>query len=134
MTYSEKLLDPRWQKKRLQVLERENFTCQLCGNTQITLHVHHLSYSDNPWDSNLHELQCLCKYCHESVTYINKNYKHWEVKKVSTNGISLSVLTVHNEIVEYRCLFMFSFNGEGFSPDYRVFTSEFNLMKSLIDG
>lgn len=30
MTYSQKLRDPRWQKKRLEILERDSFTCQHC--------------------------------------------------------------------------------------------------------
>ena len=32
MGYSEKLKDPRWQKKRLEILERDNFRCQYCGD------------------------------------------------------------------------------------------------------
>ena len=65
--YSEKLRDPRWQKKRLQVLERDNFTCQFCGNTEKTLHIHHFCYpqSGNPWDSHLTSLTTLCCDCHQ---------------------------------------------------------------------
>ena len=33
MTYTEKLKDPRWQKKRLEILERDNWECQDCGLT-----------------------------------------------------------------------------------------------------
>ncbi len=31
MTYSEKLRDPRWQKKRLQIFERDGWKCRVCG-------------------------------------------------------------------------------------------------------
>jgi len=31
MTYKEKLLDPRWQKKRLEVLERDGWACRALG-------------------------------------------------------------------------------------------------------
>lgn len=40
-SYSEKLLDPRWQKKRLEILARDNWTCQRCGAVNCELHVHH---------------------------------------------------------------------------------------------
>lgn len=66
MTYSEKLRDPRWQKKRLAVLERENWSCQCCGDKTSTLHVHHLVYSKGePWDAPMENLECLCSGCHE---------------------------------------------------------------------
>lgn len=71
--YSEKLLDPRWQKIRLKVLEREEFKCQYCGETKKTLHVHHLCYSEsgNPWDVDDCSLLCLCCDCH-SVDHAKK--------------------------------------------------------------
>lgn len=30
--YSQKLLDPRWQRKRLEILQRDDFTCQVCSD------------------------------------------------------------------------------------------------------
>ena len=51
-TYSDKLKSPKWQKKRLEILQRDNFTCFNCGDTERTLHVHHESYikGKEPWD------------------------------------------------------------------------------------
>ena len=50
-TYSEKLKDPRWQKKRLEIFERDNWACKKCGDTDTTLHLHHLEYQNcDPWD------------------------------------------------------------------------------------
>lgn len=65
MTYSEKLKDPRWQKKRLKILDRDNFKCRSCGDNKSTLHVHHISYSNNPWDAEDGELVTLCTDCHK---------------------------------------------------------------------
>ena len=62
--YSEKLLDPRWQRKRLGVLERADWKCECCGDSEETLHVHHLIYSGEPWDAPLENLECLCESCH----------------------------------------------------------------------
>jgi 5-methylcytosine-specific restriction endonuclease McrA len=65
-TYSEKLKDPRWQKMRLQVLEREKFTCEDCKSKEKTLHVHHTFYTKgaNPWEYDAQYLRCLCDDCH----------------------------------------------------------------------
>jgi uncharacterized protein YllA (UPF0747 family) len=64
--YSEKLKDPRWQKKRLEILERDNWTCRSCGDKKTTLHVHHVIYLKglSPWDYNKDCLLTLCESCH----------------------------------------------------------------------
>jgi hypothetical protein len=64
--YSEKLKDPRWQKKRLEIFSRDNFTCQYCNNTESTLIVHHLHYYPNtePWEYCNGQLITLCETCH----------------------------------------------------------------------
>src|SRR5688572_8497448 len=64
MTYSEKLKDPRWQKKRLEVLQRDQFKCRICNDEKNTLHVHHSKYSGDPWDVNIGDLFTVCKHCH----------------------------------------------------------------------
>lgn len=65
-TYSEKLKDPRWQKKRLKILERDHFRCMDCFSDEKTLHVHHLFYSKGlePWEYNDQQLLTLCEHCH----------------------------------------------------------------------
>ena len=73
MTYSEKLKDPRWQRKRLEIFERDNFECQCCHNNSQTLNVHHLIYHNNknPWEYPNSELMTLCEDCHE-FEYLNR--------------------------------------------------------------
>ena len=68
MTYQEQLKSPKWQKKRLQVLEYYNYECQLCHNDEKELHVHHLIYRDNHllWDYDITEYAVLCKSCHKN--------------------------------------------------------------------
>jgi hypothetical protein len=67
-TYSEKLKDPRWQKMRLQILERDEWCCQRCFESEKTLHVHHLRYipGRDPWDYGQDLLITLCMECHEN--------------------------------------------------------------------
>jgi RNA polymerase subunit RPABC4/transcription elongation factor Spt4 len=74
MTYAEKLQDPRWQKKRTQVLNRDNFTCKLCGDTKETLDVHHHLYEKgkDPWEYSDDVLDTYCRKCHKLVEHIKK--------------------------------------------------------------
>jgi hypothetical protein len=85
--YSAKLKDPRWQKKRLEVFNAHDFTCQMCGAKDETLHVHHVNYRKGakPWEYELHELRCFCERCHKEVegniesarvTCANINHNH----------------------------------------------------------
>lgn len=66
--YANKLMDPRWQRKRLQIFERDGFTCLDCGSTKRTLHVHHCLYFPKmePWEYQDRYLRTLCDDCHEA--------------------------------------------------------------------
>jgi len=66
-TYSEKLKDPRWQRKRLEIMQRDNFTCTQCGDTSTTQNVHHWQYSKEPWDAKNGDLTTVCRSCHEEI-------------------------------------------------------------------
>lgn len=85
MTYSEKLRDPRWQKKRLDILSRDNFTCQCCGDTETELNVHHKKYKKGkePWDYPNNFLETLCKHCHLFITTLEKNIVQFEQVTIS---------------------------------------------------
>lgn len=51
MSYREELGDPRWQKKRLKILNYANWRCQICGAKDLRLEVHHSYYErgKKPW-------------------------------------------------------------------------------------
>lgn len=68
-SYTEKLKDPRWQKKRLEVLEQNHWQCHLCKSKERTLHVHHLYYKKgcDPWEYSRSQLTVLCEVCHAFV-------------------------------------------------------------------
>lgn len=75
MNYSDKLKDPRWQKKRLEILQRDNFTCRSCGRDDEQLHVHHMVYDADklPWDYDNDDLVTLCNDCHKAWHQIYDN-------------------------------------------------------------
>ncbi|HEY5590661.1 MAG TPA: HNH endonuclease [Paludibacter sp.] len=76
-TYLDKLKSPKWQKKRLEILERDEFTCIDCGSSDKNLQVHHTIYINdrNPWEYENFQLITLCEDCHEKFTSINKLIK-----------------------------------------------------------
>ena len=71
-SYYEKLKDPRWQKKRLEIMEKAGWRCRECGATDKTLHVNHSYYEKglNPWEYPDHSLICLCARCHKDTEEI----------------------------------------------------------------
>lgn len=65
--YLAKLRDPRWQRKRLEIMNRDGFSCQSCFDTESTLSVHHRFYDrgKDPWEYPDEALVTLCQECHE---------------------------------------------------------------------
>ncbi len=94
ISYYEKLQDPRWQKIRLRVFERDNWTCRYCGSNKEQLQIHHTYYNKEyePWDYNDDHLITLCKSCHQDETdtrYDNERalLKALKVAGFNTNDI-----------------------------------------------
>ena len=97
MDYKSKLKDPRWQKKRLEIMSRDNFKCTLCGNSKAEL-VHHIYYEKglNPWEYDDECYVTLCCECHPVA--------HREIKKISSI-IALSVLLNKKTFIDVQnCL------------------------------
>ncbi len=108
--YSKKLQDPRWQKKRLEVLRRDEWMCQHCYNKDETLHVHHRWYAKDgePWDVPLEALQTLCATCHSEETELGGAGKSLldALRRLGCANTDLSQLTfaVEEAIFDYRSL------------------------------
>ena len=77
MNYSEKLKDPRWQKKRLEILERDEWKCKKCFDSESTLVVHHLKYEQGkePWECDEKYLITLCQSCHDAEFEVRPEYE-----------------------------------------------------------
>lgn len=65
--YSDKLKNPKWQKKRLEILNLHGFKCEKCGCEDKELHVHHRFYlkGREVWQYDNDVFQVLCCDCHE---------------------------------------------------------------------
>lgn len=68
-SYWELLKHPKWQEKRLEIMQRAGFACEECGDKETTLNVHHGYYRKgaDPWDYPSGSLHCLCEPCHEQA-------------------------------------------------------------------
>ena len=66
MTYQEQIQSPKWQRKRLEIMQRDNFTCVDCGFDDRMLHVHHTLYVRGRmiWEYSNGVLTTLCDICH----------------------------------------------------------------------
>lgn len=72
--YRNKLLHPKWQKKRLEIFQRDNFTCQLCDSKDITLTIHHRYYKNcEPWEYPDDALLTVCEICHNTEHLVGAN-------------------------------------------------------------
>lgn len=69
LSFEEQYKHPNWQRLRLSILTRDNFTCKLCSDNQSQLHVHHLKYDKNKmiWDVKQSDLITLCDKCHRFI-------------------------------------------------------------------
>lgn len=78
-------LHPKWQKKRLEILERDNFTCIECGAVDKTLHVHHSHYVKDKkyWEYSNCSFKTLCSECHEKEHESIKSIDPYKVKRLS---------------------------------------------------
>ena len=95
MTYAEKLKDPRWQRKRLEIFQRDGFTCRDCCSNEKTVHLHHCFYQKgDPWDTDEKFLLTLCCDCHESRQAIEDQIKE-------SIGLLFARMTLRVEAVNY---------------------------------
>ncbi len=92
MNYKQQLRHPKWLRKRNEIMDRDNYQCQLCKSREKHLHVHHLYYEPNKksWDYDSESLVTLCEDCHK--------YVHSSLPKI----ISLAVFPI---IKEGACVF-----------------------------
>lgn len=100
--YDELLRDPRWKKRRKQIINRDNKTCTQCGSTK-NLRVHHIYYVEGamPWEYPDEALVTLCETCHNDYHKKYKNIvKKKEPAKVSKRKpkIKLHNLSSFNEL------------------------------------
>ena len=121
MTYQEKLKDPRWQKKRLEIMQRDDFKCVRCCSDVDTLTVHHKMYEKGkePWEIKDKDLVTFCESCHSI----------FHVQEIQLNDISINGTYVANG-VNATDLFIFNYKIGIFLQDNSIY----DVIKFMKDG
>lgn len=75
--YAQKLRDPRWQKRRLEILEAAQWKCEDCENDGSELQIHHCCYikGREPWEYTRNSLMALCDRCHQERQQVEAEAK-----------------------------------------------------------
>ena len=70
MDFDNQYKHPKWQKKRLEIFNRDEFKCQLCDSEDKNLHVHHKYYKRGVliWD---YPNTCYITCCYSCHTYLH---------------------------------------------------------------
>lgn len=101
MTYKEQLKDPRWQKKRLEIMERDGWQCQCCFDRDNTLTVHHKKYDNGKmaWEYDNELLITLCEDCHTIIihTAIKTDQYYYDMQ-----SMMYECTTTDYRILKYR--------------------------------
>jgi len=89
--YLELLERQEWKNKRLEILQRDTYQCQVCLNKNVVLQVHHTYYkkNKNPWEYPNYSLITLCEFCHERVHHLLNNKENTYYNISVFWGISL---------------------------------------------
>jgi hypothetical protein len=97
--YSERYLDPRWQRKKSEIMQRDHWCCTCCKDGTSCLYVHHHYYIANrdPWEYPDWALITLCEACHlEHHANPNQRYE-WERYMTAFSTVNCEMLA---EIIE----------------------------------
>ncbi len=113
ISYKEKLKDPRWQRKRLYILDRDGFKCRYCGDNKSSLQVHHHFYINGtePWEYDDEVYVTLCGKCHVHEE---------EMKKMDLNSMRLLLMTgIGRDKINYLVTELFRYFKDSQSFEYK---------------
>lgn len=66
ITYEDYLESPHWKATKSERLKLSNYCCDVCGDDEIQLQVHHKHY-ETLGHEDMDDLATLCPYCHKDV-------------------------------------------------------------------
>lgn len=99
-SYADKLKDPRWQRIRLRVFERDGWRCTKCGREDLELHTHHSEYlGPDPWDTPLDRLTTLCDECHKETHNLKVQvHEADETKPISSDLFLMLIIAINRDL------------------------------------
>lgn len=138
MTYSEKLKDPRWQKKRLEILNRDDWTCQMCGDKETNLQVHHKCYNSyNPWETNSDSLITYCEHCHTIISgssFEDKPIRKIVKKSINNGNIAIYALHAHTDRPEVKFVSLYIVDKGGIKLETILFQFDIDIIVPLLNN
>ena len=108
-----KLIKVDYNRNRLLCLQRDNFTCLICGNKD-NLDTHHKdnqghNFAKYETNDNLDNLQTLCKKCHQRLHY-GVLEKHQEITRRRKQGETFQSIANSYGVSRQRIQNIFSRN------------------------
>lgn len=113
--------DPRWQRKKNLILQRDVYRCRDCTNGTVELQVHHCRYPGRgrpPWEIDDEFLLTVCDPCHkkrqelenqmkESLALVFAKSTPIELEALATFISGLALPGIHSEVLmKGQCEFM----------------------------
>ena len=121
MNYQQKLKSPKWQRKRLEIFNRDNFTCRLCSDTETELQVHHTKYTGKePHNEPSKNLVTLCSDCHQ---FIEQNKKRYLINFDDNNHLAIKFIDKN-----FQYLYTFVNVTDKFADIHFCFHSVYDLI------
>lgn len=131
-SYSSKLEDPRWKIKRDEILRRDNHRCQICGNNEGILHVHHKYYVNlkEPYEYPNDALITLCERCHNDEHNTLEKKLQERLGEVTNDYI----FSLTKEMLLYSPGFIFEFGELGEWAKREILYEMYDLIqRKLVD-
>ena len=130
MNYQDQLKSPKWQKKRLDILNLRGFKCEKCNCEENQLHVHHRFYLKNrkAWEYDNDVFQVLCHICHEKEHKKEDSKIEQIIDKKWITFINYFELVYINDpsSFEYMCGLLYALNNKCNKEDLETISSVVN--------
>lgn len=101
MNYADLLRHPKWQKRRLEIMQRDSWCCSVCKADDLPLNVHHQRYISGrkPWEYSNDDLVTLCDDCHGEIHEVHDHYKGL----TTADKVNLVDKIVGAEVMKHKC-------------------------------
>lgn len=89
-----------WQRKKNSVLERDDYTCQICGSSSGIMQVHHITYKHchgKAYNAPMGDLITLCEHCHSNDDGDHEHFFNGQYHLIAMSNPHLPPLVIDLE-------------------------------------
>ena len=124
-------------------MQRDNFTCQLCNDTETTLNIHHKEYTKKDiWNEKNENLVTICKLCHNIMhqddSFIKNRFFDWKAIIYRTlywdinDTKAYDVIVVFSHVIEIWKQTDSKYDGIKASKMVSVYRESFEMLRKSI--